>query len=270
MKTKILAVFFIGGLSLAPRLSGSFSVQSSSGQEASVSGSLATSVQAAKTELRTGVNAHSLECYQKARDMFLNILLGAKAGNPVLEYYVALADYRLASFYLSSEKMTDAEQPVAEGQQYLERAMKEDPDFGEAYALYGFLLGIELALHPDQAMTLGMESFQYMAQAEEKEPANPRVHLIKGVYMLYVPQEYGGGPDSALGSLEEAESLFAKESVTDPLKIDWGKDEVYLYLGLVFKQKNETAKAKDMLKKALAVNPEFGWARSELAALNKF
>jgi hypothetical protein len=59
---------------------------------------------------------------------------------------------------------------------------------------------------------------EQLSQAEEKEPANPRVHLLKGIYWLYVPDAYGGGPDVAISSLEKAEALFAKEAVADPMK----------------------------------------------------
>lgn len=229
----------------------------------------APDIQAAKSKLQAGINTWSLETLKEARDMFIECLMKDKTQNAYLLYYVALADYRLTVFSFSSGDSAEAERYYTEAQQYLEKLMALDPALGEAFALYGYLLGMELALHPDRAMALGPKSFEYFDQAMEKDPSNPRVFLLKGIYQLYVPEAYGGGPASALEFLEKAASLFEKETVADPIKPSWGKDEAYTYLGMVYKKKNELAKAREMLMKALAVNPDFGLAKSELAAMEK-
>jgi tetratricopeptide (TPR) repeat protein len=226
-------------------------------------------VQDAKAKLRAGVNRRDPESCRAARDLFIRALLEAKTNQAYFDYYVGLADYRLATFAFVSGDRTEAGRAITEGKQYLELATAADPAFGESFALYGYLLGLEIGLNPDLAMSLGMKSTQYLGQAEEKEPANPRVHLLKGIYWLYVPEAYGGGPDTAIASLVKAEALFAKETAADPMKPDWGKDEAYMYLGLAFKQKNDLVKARAMFEKTLVINPDFGWARSELAALDK-
>jgi tetratricopeptide (TPR) repeat protein len=144
-----------------------------------------------------------------------------------------------------------------------------DPSFAEANALYGYLLGFEIALHPEKAMTLGMASFDYFSKAFEKEPENPRIHLLQGISLFYTPQEYGGGANKAIESLARAVSHFDKEVVRDPLKPSWGKDEAYTYLGIAYEHKKDFEKAKEMLKKALEINPEFGLAKKELMGLEK-
>ncbi len=227
------------------------------------------SIVEAKALLKKGVDAGNAETVGKARDLFLNALMKSPETAAVLEYDIALADFRLIVLAMSSSDPAGADRNIVEGERYLESAMRRDPSFGEAFALYGYLLGLETALHPDRAMTLGMKSYQYFAQAEEKSPADPRVHLLHGEYTLYVPEAYGGGPDRALPFLEKAEGLFSREVVADPLKPDWGKDELYVYLGLVYRRKNDLGKAREMLTKALTVNPDFGWAKAELAALDK-
>jgi len=223
----------------------------------------------AKAKLQAGVNTRKLELFQEARDLFLNCLMQEKPENAYLLYYVALADFRLASSYLIAGNAAESERNIGEGQKYLEKAMALDPQFGEAEALYGYLMGMNLAFHPDQAMTLGMKSLEYLNRAVEKDPNNPRVHFLKGIYQLYVPEDYGGGPDSALQFLEKAVSLFEKESVTDPLKPTWGRDETLTNAAMIYKQKKNEAKAVELLKKALAVNPNYGRAKAELAALEK-
>ena len=237
--------------------------------QAGGSASLVESVQEAKAKLQAGVNTWDLELLKTARNQFINCLLKAKTENASTLYHIALADYRLITFYLSSSNNPEAEKSLAEAQKYLEKAMAVDPSFGEADALHGYLLGFEIALHPEKAMTLGMSSFGYFSKGFEKDPENPRIHLLKGISLFYTPEAYGGGADNAIEPLIKAVGLFDKEVVIDPLKPSWGKEEAYTYLGLAYKQKKDYKKAKEMLKKALEVNPEFGLAMKELSGLEK-
>jgi tetratricopeptide (TPR) repeat protein len=224
---------------------------------------------AAKAELQAGINRWEAEGLQKARDLFLGLLLKQGKPSPYLQYYVALADYRLAAFHLSSGTPAEADRFVNEGEQYLEKAMEAEPGFGEAFSLYGFLVGLEIALHQDRAMTLGFNSMASLDRGIEKDPSNPRTHLIKGMYLPYVPVEFGGGVDAAIPCLEKAIALFAGEMAADPVKPSWGRDEAHLHMGMACKAKGETEKAKEWLKKALAINPDLGWAKSLLASLDK-
>ena len=227
------------------------------------------SLSAAKAELQAGINRWEADALNKARDLFLGLLLKQEKPSAYLHYYVALAGYRLAAFYLSSGSPAEADRFVTEGEQYLERAMEAEPEFGEAFSLYGFLLGLEVALHQDRAMTLGFKSMASLDQGIAKDPSNPRTHLIKGMYLPYVPEAYGGGVDVAIPYLEKAITLFAGETAVDPIKPSWGRDEAHLHLGMAYKAKGETEKAKEWLKKALAINPELGWAKSLLTSLEK-
>jgi tetratricopeptide (TPR) repeat protein len=222
-----------------------------------------------RAKLQSGLDEWKGDQILAARDAFLKACVLAKAEQADLLYYVALADYRLASYYLVTSNPVELERFAREGQEYAQKAINLGDKSGEAAALYGMLLGTILTVHPDQGMTLGMESFQYMGQADQQGAGNPRVNLLHGMFMMYVPAEYGGGPDAARGYLETAVSLFEKEKGGDPVKPDWGKDEAYLSLGLLYKQTNDTAKALDMLKKALAVNPKSGRTKTEIAALEK-
>jgi tetratricopeptide (TPR) repeat protein len=226
------------------------------------------SLQKAYAELQAGLDAWDPVKLSQARDSFLAVLVERKEPAALLAMSVGLADLRLASYHLAQSAPAEAERFVSEGESYLDRAMKADPKSGEAAALYGFLLGLDLALHPDQAMTLGMESFAALSKGVSLEPANPRVHLLNGQYLMYVPEAYGGGAAAAIVSLEKAAGLFEKEVSGDPLHPAWGKDQAYTYLGLAY-GKTDPAKAKSCFEKALAVNPASGQAKSELAKLGK-
>jgi tetratricopeptide (TPR) repeat protein len=222
-----------------------------------------------RAKLQSGLDEWKAETLLAARDAFLKACVLNKAEQADLLYYVALADYRLASYYLVTGNPAELERFAREGQQYAQKAINLGAKSGEPEALYGMCIGTILTVHPEEGMTLGMESFQYMGQADQLGAGNPRVNMLHGMFMLYVPAEYGGGPDPARGYLETAVALFEKETGCDPVKPDWGKDEAFLNLGLLYKQTSDTARALDMFKKALAVNPKSGRTRTEIAALEK-
>jgi Tfp pilus assembly protein PilF len=48
------------------------------------------------------------------------------------------------------------------------------------------------------------------------------------------------------------------------MKPSWGKDEAYTFLGMAYNQKGETEKAREYLKKALAINPDNDFTKEEL------
>ena len=223
----------------------------------------------AKSKLQEGVNNWNPATLESSRNLFLALLLKNPEPNGFLLYYMALVDYRLAAFHLSAGNAAAGERYVSEGQQYATKAVDADPSFGEPHALYAFLLGLELAFHPERAMTLGMKSFEWFDKALDIDPGNPRINLLKGISQIYVPEAFGGGPDGALPYLEKSADLFEKEDIRDPRKPSWGKEEVHAYLGRVFRMKKDFDKAKSHLTKALEINPDFGLAKAELQALAK-
>ncbi len=226
-------------------------------------------IEEAKSKLEMGVNTWNPELLKSARDLFLSLYLKTEGQNIFLSYYIALADYRLATYYFSKNIPEEVDRYNSEGKKYLEKAMEQDPSFGEDFALYATLLGYEIGLHPDRAMTLGPKSFEYFAKAFEKEPNNPRIHLLQGISDLYTPEVYGGGVAKAMETLSKSVSLFEKENIKDPLKPSWGREEAYTFLGLAYEKKNDFEKARELLKKALEINPDYAMAKRELSKIEK-
>lgn len=234
-----------------------------------IDSSLAQKIKEARALLKRGVNTWAPELMKKARDRFLGLLAKEKQESLYLLYYIALCDYRLSNYYIAQAEMDRAEPYTKESKKYLEKAMEIDPDFGELDALYASILGFEIVLHQEKAMSLGFQIFQYFGKAFEKSPDNPRVHFLKGVSDLFTPEQYGGGPDAAISSLTKSIELFEKEDIQDPVKPSWGEDEAYTFLGMAYNQKGETEKAREAFKKALEINPEFGLAKDEQIKIEK-
>ena len=161
-----------------------------------------TQIIEAKKLLKKGVDTWDPELMKKARDRLLGLMAREKDGSFYPVYYIALCDYRLATYYLTLGQMDKAEPYIKEGQDYLKKAMEMNPDSGELDAFYAYMLGFEIALDPEKAMSLGIQSYQFFGKAFEKSPENPRVHYLKGVSDLYTPEQYGERVDKAIKKLE--------------------------------------------------------------------
>lgn len=229
----------------------------------------AKAIGAAKAELQAGINAWSGERLAKARDLFLGLAARSSRPDPLLSYYLALADYRLAVFHLAANASAEADRYVAESQQYLQKAVEADPGFGEALALQGFMLGLEVGLHPDRAMDIGFRGLGLIDAGLEKAPDNPRVHLLKGLYLAYLPEAYGGGLKVSIPELEKAVELFAKDKPADETRPDWGLDEALLGVGIAYQRQGDAAKAREFYNRALTANPANGYAQTLLKSLSK-
>ena len=223
----------------------------------------------AKELLIKGVNTWDPGLMKKARGRLMGIVAKNKKSGLYPVYYIILSDYRLATYYLTLMEMDKAEPYIKEGQDYLKKGMEMNPDFGELDALYAYMLGFEIALNPEKAMSLGFQTYQYFGQAFEKSPENPRVHYLKGVSDFYTPAEYGGGADAAIKTLTKSIELFARENIQDPVLPSWGKDEAYTFLAMAYNQKGDKDKAAQLFQKALDINPDFVLARDELEKLKK-
>ena len=226
-------------------------------------------IKKAKAELQEGVNLWNAEKLKAAKDMFLNLLMTEKDENIYLHYYIALCDYRLATYEMSENLTEEAQMNTADAQKHLEKVMELKPSWGEPFALYASMLGFEIALDWNKAMTLGMEIGEYFGKAYDLDPENPRINLLKGSSDLYTPVEFGGGPDVAIGTLTYAVKLFETENIQDPLEPSWGKEEALTFLGMAYAQKGDKEKASELFLKALEINPQFGLAKENLEQLKK-
>jgi imidazolonepropionase-like amidohydrolase len=226
-------------------------------------------IKEAKAIMQQGMNQWEQKKLKKARDLFLILATKNKGKNDILQYYVALADFRLATYYIGASNRKEAETHITEGGKILEELIEKNPDFGEGYALYASFLGYEIALNNDRAMLLGYKSTQYYLKALEKDSKNPRIYLLKGASLLYTPEVFGGGANNALKYLKPSIEFFNLENIENPIRPSWGKAEAHTFMGLAYKKIKNFSKAHLHLKKALEINPGYRMALEQLKELEK-
>ena len=223
----------------------------------------ANAVKAAKQALQEAVNKGSADGMLAARGQF-DALSSTDPSNPLLHYWVAVCDWRVAPFLMSDENKAKGKRWVEEGIARSGKAYELDPKSGEALALRCGLMGMSLQFDSSQMMKLGIQMEGDMSHARDLAPKNPRVALLDGINTLYKPGFVGGGAGPARGKLEKAGALFAAETVTDPAAPDWGKDDVWTWNGRAAMKEGDTKAAVESFKKALAANPNNGWVRTKL------
>lgn len=181
----------------------------------------------------------------------------------LIHYYRALNYYRIGNILYSQDREEEREKYLKEAKESIVKSIEENDDFAESHSLYSAILGQEISLNPTLGMINGMKSGKARARAYKLDPDNPRTYLIDGIGKLYTPSMFGGGADAALEKLEEAEQLFKEEGDRGTYP-DWGKGEVYIWLGQAWEKKGDKDKALKFYRKALSINPENEWASTLL------
>jgi len=217
--------------------------------------------------LKTGNDTWELKPMQEAKNLILMILASGHEENVYPLYYLGLCNYRLITLFFSRQQTADAEKCLIEAKECLGKAMRVSTKFAELEALYATLLGYEIALHPEKAPQLGIQSIQYMSGALNREPENPRINLLQGSSLLYTPENYGGGVQKALPFLRKSVEFFSLIPPAESLEPDWGYVEALTILGMAHKVLKDFPKAKECFQHALQINPGYGLAVSELRLL---
>jgi tetratricopeptide (TPR) repeat protein len=184
----------------------------------------------------------------------------------LVNYYLALNYYRISTILYNNKE--ESEKYLESAKETIQKSIKGKDDFADSHALFSTILGIELGFKPQLAMTNGIQSAKEIEKAKKLAPENPRVYMIDGTGKLYTPKMFGGGVDKAIEFFEEAAELFAREK-DQGIYPDWGKDEVYVWLGNAYKEKKEDSTATEFYKKALEINPECGWAKELLKEIEQ-
>ena len=184
----------------------------------------------------------------------------------LVNYYLALSYYRISTIAYEDKEMS--EKYIESAKEAVQKSIKEKDDFADSRALFSSILGIEIGFKPQLGMINGMKSAKEIEKAKKLDPENPRVYMIDGTAKLYTPPMFGGGVDKAIGLYEKAAELFGKEK-DKGIYPDWCKDEVYVFLGNAYKEKKEDSTATLLYKKALEVNPDYGWAKILLEETDK-
>ena len=109
----------------------------------------------------------------------------------------------------------------------LAQARRRDGDPGELLVLQAYIYQARLTISPmfRSVKYLGLMG-EVLEQARKVNPANPRIYLVQGTNVYYLPKMMGGGPEAAQGLFAEAKRRFVAFRPSSPLAPAWGEAQV--------------------------------------------
>jgi tetratricopeptide (TPR) repeat protein len=213
----------------------------------------------AKLLIKQGSNTSSKEQFEQAEKILLQC--ASQDERPALiDYYLGYIDYNMAVVInrMDKEKAVPYLESAVE---HLETAIQHDGQLAEAHALLSSCYGMQISFSPYKGIWLGPKSGREKDKAKQLAPANPRVALLGAIGTYNTPPLFGGGKERGLEELKKAAELFGRWEPADSLQPDWGKEQVYAWIGLAYLDRNETILARQAFEKALAINPAYGWVK---------
>lgn len=233
--------------------------QAVSGQQAPPSGQAASLILQGKSLLEEGLNQNDHGKILQARAIFERVT-GDTEHAALAHYYVALSDYRMANLLLA-ENRRQTRTYLNSAIEHLNEAIDLDDQFAEAWALISSCYGLKIGLSPIQGMILGPKAGKAVERAREIAPENPRVVLIAAISDFSTPEAFGGSKEEALEGFERAVELFEQVVISDPLAPEWGHEETYAWMGILYTDAGDIEMAREAYEKALVINPEYGWIK---------
>ncbi|NBC00825.1 MAG: tetratricopeptide repeat protein [Bacteroidetes bacterium] len=213
--------------------------------------------------LERGVTAGDVDAMQQARAAFERVATAADDAAQA-HYYVALANYRIATRILDSDE-DRADALIDDGIDRLDAAIEAQPASAEAHALLSTLYGLKARGGMFSGMRYGPRADGAIERAQQLAPENPRVLLLHAVSLLNKPSRWGGDRDGAIAALNRAIQQFeAAPPSDDAFQPRWGHADAYAWLGIAHMNGGDPAQARAAFEQALAVRPGYSWVESGL------
>ena len=221
--------------------------------------STAQGISQAKRLIQQGSNTASRDKFEQAQNILAPF---ASAGDhqELAEYYLGYIDYQMAVVVHRMDK-EKAPAYLDSAVTHLENAIKKDDSLAEAHALLSSCYGMQISFSPMSGIWRGPKSGSEMGKAKTLSPENPRVALLGAIGTYNTPAMFGGGKEEGFEALKKAAELFDRWKTSDSLQPDWGKEQVYAWIGLAHLDRNETILARKAFEKALEIDPDYGWVK---------
>ncbi len=215
-----------------------------------------------KKLITEGSNKFDKALLLEGRGLFERIL-NDNQENDLALYYLTYSDYLLSIYSMKNDKEYFAkiiDEAIVNGEKYLSK----NKNSAEMMALMSTIYGIKISMNPELAQILGPKNISMISKALAIAPNNPRVLLEAGISKYSTPSYYGGSKTDAMKYFQESIDNFEKPDSADSLQPDWGYMDALAWLGICYSASKEYDKAIEIYKKALSINPEYGWIKYQL------
>jgi tetratricopeptide (TPR) repeat protein len=219
----------------------------------------AQAIMEAKDLIQQGSNSASGDKFEQANNILSQFeTQGDYQG--LAAYYLGYIDYQMAVVVYRMDK-EKAPASLDSAVVHLEKALEINDNDAESRALLSSCYGMQIAFSPFSGIWRGPKSGSQMSKAKELAGENPRVALLGAIGTYNTPALFGGGKEKGFEAMKRAAELFDRWKTTDSLQPDWGKEQVYAWIGLAYLDRKETILARKAFEKALEINPDYGWVK---------
>ncbi len=194
------------------------------------------------------------------------LLPPAEGAGALGDYYLALANYRLALITASTDK-TRAAVYVDRCIESANKSLEAQADYAEALALQSICLSLTAAMKPLRAPIAAVRSGKSIDRALKIAPRNPRVLLLDALRDYDRHLTLSGGKAQVIATLQRAITGFEIERREPGALPGWGAADAYVFLAGSYLDSGDTIKARNALERALLIAPEFALARRMLTRI---
>ncbi|GAB4364586.1 MAG: hypothetical protein OHK0021_08380 [Bryobacter sp.] len=132
------------------------------------------------------------------------------------------------------------------------KAVEAQAANAEYHRLLGTLCGQVIPANVLAGLKHGRCAMDEVSKAIELAPQKAENWLARAVGNYYLPPSFGGGIDKSLADLDKALQLNPKFA------------DAYVWRGIVLRKAGKAAEARQMFTKAIALNPQRLWAKTQL------
>ena len=107
---------------------------------------------------------------------------------------------------------------------FVKKAASLQKDESEIVLLMAMINGMRIGVNPELGANLGPEVMAEYDKAKKLNAENPRVYLVIGESLMYMPEQAGGGKKAAKSMIELALKKYETDKHDDPAWPSWGKN----------------------------------------------
>lgn len=146
-------------------------------------------------------------------------------------YYTALAYIQKGRSQMQNGNNEALETAADQAQKFVDAAESLEKNNSEIHLLQKMIYSLKMMVNPmERFRTFGAKAEEELKKAEQLDPSNPRVALIKAEDTYYTPEQFGGSKTKGMElfktSLEKF-NTFKPKTALDP---NWGKTEARYFL----------------------------------------
>lgn len=151
----------------------------------------------------------------------IEMVAQASANDWISQYHAAFYNAIISKEHKDS---TEANALLTRAEDFGKKAAALQKDESEIVLLMAMINGMRIGVNPALGATLGQEVMAGYEKAAKLNPENPRVYLVKGESLMYMPEQAGGGKKAAKEMIEIALKKYESDKHDDPAWPVWGKN----------------------------------------------